>query len=134
MEILRGRSLDERERAALQILELAYEATSNPPCNSPEALRRHTEKLDSINAPGWSRLLKILEQIRLGYANPDYISAIKRGIMRTIDKCSDDNLSICYFALTTIEKAKPLCGQTLLFFQSAICSITRKNIYPVTCL
>jgi hypothetical protein len=71
VETWRGRDLDERKRATFQILELAYETASNPPCNNPETLRRYLERLNSIDAPG-CRLLKISTQIYLGHANPDY--------------------------------------------------------------
>jgi hypothetical protein len=109
MEVLRSKSLDEKERAALQVLEVAYEAAANPPCSNPEALRRYAEKLNSIHTPGWSLLLKILTQVLFGYANPSYVAAVKRGILQTIDKCSGDNLSIYYFALSAIDRIKPLC-------------------------
>ena len=108
MEILRNRNLDEKERAALQILEVVYEAASSP-CGGQEALRRYVEKLSGINAPGWSFILKILAYIHLGYADPSYIAVVRRGILRTIDKCSGDNLSIYYFALSAIDRIKPLC-------------------------
>jgi len=110
IEMLRGRGLDEKERAALQILELAYETASNPPCNSPETLRRYLERLNSIDAPGWSRLLKISTQIHLGHADTDYISTVKREILWTIDNCNGDNLSAYYYALKALERAKPLCA------------------------
>jgi hypothetical protein len=108
MEVLRGRGLNEAERAAFQILELAYEAASNPPCGNPEALRLYLERLSGIDAPGWSRLLKILTQIYLGRSDPDYVAAVKRGILRSIDSCSG-NLSVYYYALKALEKVKPLC-------------------------
>jgi hypothetical protein len=112
MEILRGRSLNEAERAAFQILELAYEATKSPPCGDPEAFRRYVEQLNSIDAPGWSRLLKILTLMRLGHADPDYVTAVKRGIMRSIDNCSGDNLSVYYYALAALKNIRPLCQET----------------------
>jgi hypothetical protein len=120
VETLRGRGLDEKERAAFQILELAYETASNPPCNNPETLRRYLERLNSIDAPGWSRLLKILTQIHLGHADTDYTSTVKRGILWTIDNCNGDNLSAYYYVLKALEKNKPLCEhqktQQLPFF------------------
>jgi hypothetical protein len=112
MEILRNRSLDEKERAAFQVLEVAYKAAANPPCGDQEALRRYAEKLNSIHTPGWSFLLKILTQIHLGYADPKHVAVIKRGILRTIERCSGDNLSIYYFALSAIDRIKPLCQNT----------------------
>jgi hypothetical protein len=81
----------------------------DPPCGNQEALYAYAEKLNSIHTPGWSFLLKVLAQIYLGYADPSYVAIVKRGILRTIDKCSGDNLSIYYFALSAIDRAKPLC-------------------------
>ncbi len=104
IEILRNRNLGEKERASLQVLEVAYEVAANPPCN--EALRRYVEKLDSIYTPGWSLLLKILTLIHLG---TDYVSAVKRGILQTIDRCNGDNLSIYYFALSVTDRVEPPC-------------------------
>jgi len=50
--------------------------------------------------------------MHLGYADPKHIAVIKRGISRTIEKCSGDNLSIYYFALLAIDRIKPLCQNT----------------------
>lgn len=109
MEVLSyNKSLDEKERAALQVLEVVYEAAANPPCNDPE-VKRYAEKLNNIHTPGWSSLLKILAQIHLGYASPDHVATVKRGILKAIDRCNGDNLSIYYFALTAIDRIKPLC-------------------------
>jgi hypothetical protein len=108
MDILRSRNLDEKERAALEILEVLY-AVANTPCGDREMLMRYVEKINSIDAPGWSRLLKILALIHLDSADKDYTSTVKMGILRTIDRCTGDNLSIYYYALKVLEKAKPLC-------------------------
>ena len=107
MGVLRNKTLDEEEHAALQVLEVTYETVANPPCNDPEALRRYAEKLNNIHTPGWSLPLKALTLAHLGHAE---YAGIKRGILRTIDKCSGDDLSIYYFALSAIERIKPLCG------------------------
>jgi len=47
--------------------------------------------------------------MHLSYADPKHIAVIKRGILRTIERCSGDNLSIYYFALSAIDRIKPLC-------------------------
>ena len=75
MEILRNRNLDEKERAAFQVLEVAYEAAANPPCGDQEALKRYAERLNGIHTPGWSFLLKISTQMHLSYADPCTSSA-----------------------------------------------------------
>ncbi len=106
MRVLSNRSLDEKERVALQVLEVAYEVAANPPCNNREAFRHYVEKLEGIHTPGWSFLLKILTLMRLGYTD---VATVKKGILRTIERCSGDNLSIYYFALSVIDRVKPLC-------------------------
>jgi hypothetical protein len=50
--------------------------------------------------------------MRLGYADPKHIAAIKRGILRTIERCSGSNMSIYYFALSAVDRIKPLCQNT----------------------
>jgi hypothetical protein len=94
------------------VLEVAYEAAASPPCGDQEALKRYAERLNSIHTPGWSFLLKILMQMRLGYADPKQMAVIKRRILRIIERCSGNNLSTYYFALSAIDRIKPLCQNT----------------------
>ncbi|MFZ8810677.1 MAG: hypothetical protein ACO2PN_21535 [Pyrobaculum sp.] len=106
MGVLRNKTLDEEEHAALQVLEVAYEAAANPPCNDWDAPRRYAERLEGIHTPGWSLLLKALTLAHLGHAE---YAGIKRGILWTIYRCNGGNLSIYYFALSATDKQ--LCRQ-----------------------
>jgi hypothetical protein len=103
LELLRSRNLDEKEKAALEILEVAREAA---PCNNTKAL---LEKIGSVQTRGWASLLKALATAHLT-CDQDYKDDVKRAVLWTVKRCHCDNLSICYFAYRILNRIKPLCG------------------------
>ena len=104
-ELLKSRSLDEKERAALEVLEAAYGAVVNPPCGNAEAL---LGKIGSVQTYGWASLLKALVAAHLT-CDPDYRDDVRRALLQAAVKCRCDNLSICYFAYRMLNRIKPLC-------------------------
>jgi len=109
LSLLKSRNLDEKEKAALEILETADEVAANPPCGNPETLRLYAKKINGIQTYGWASLLKALVMAHLT-CDPDYKDDIKLAILWTVKRCDCDNLSICYFAYRLLNRVKPLCS------------------------
>jgi hypothetical protein len=105
LELLRSRNLDEKEKAALEILEVAREAAANPPCGNTKAF---LEKISRVQTSGWASLLKALVAAHLT-CGQDYKDDVKRAVLWTVERCRCDNLSICYFAYRILNRIKPLC-------------------------
>jgi len=108
LNLLKGRNLDEKDKAALEILETVRKAVRNPPCGKPETLRQYVEKISSVQTYGWASLLKALVVAHLT-SDEDYKDDVKLAILWTVKKCHCDNLSICYFAYRLLNRTKPLC-------------------------
>jgi hypothetical protein len=106
LNILRSRNLDEKDKAALEILELAHEATKS--CNDPKALRQYVEEISNVQTYGWASMLKTLVLVHL-INDEDYKEDVKLAVLWTIKNCQCDNLSVCHFAYRMLGKAKPLC-------------------------
>jgi len=104
-ELLKSRSLDEKERAALEVLEAAYGAAANPPRGGTEAL---LERIGGVQTYGWASLLKALVAAHLT-CDPDYKDDVKRALLQAAAKCRCGNLSICHFAYRMLDAIKPLC-------------------------
>jgi hypothetical protein len=103
---VKSRSLDEKERAALEVLEVAYGAAISPPCGNTKAL---LEKISGIQTYGWASLLKALVVAHLT-CDPEYKNDVKRAIIQTVVKCHCDNLAICHFAYRVLDRVKLLCS------------------------
>jgi hypothetical protein len=109
LELLKSRNLDEKEKAALEILEAAREAAANPPCNNTKAF---LERISGVQTRGWASLLKALVAAHLT-DDEDYKDGVKRAVLWTVKRCHCDNLSICYFAYRILNRIKPLCGRQI---------------------
>jgi hypothetical protein len=105
-ELLKSRNLDEKERAALEVLEAAYGAAVNPPCSNAEAL---LEKISGVQTYGWASLLKALVAAHFT-CDPDYKNDVKRALLQAAVKCHCDNLSICYFTYRMLNRINLLCS------------------------
>ncbi len=106
LNLVKSRNLDEKEKAALEVLEIAYGAAANPPCGSTEAL---LEKINAVQTYGWASLLKALAAAHLT-CDPEYKNDVKRAIIQTAVQCHCDNLAICHFAYRMLDRVKPLCS------------------------
>jgi len=51
IELLESRMLDGEEEVMLKMLQVAYKAAADPPCGSPELLKRYVEKVRSMPEP-----------------------------------------------------------------------------------
>jgi hypothetical protein len=109
LNLLKSRDLDEKEKAALEILEAAGEVAASPPCGNPEALRRYAEKIHSVQTYGWASVLKALVTTHLT-CGPDYKDDVKLALLWAAKRCGCDNPSICYFAYRLLNRIKPLCS------------------------
>ena len=100
LDLVKSRSLDEKDKAALEVLEAAYGAVANPPCGSTEAL---LEKISGVQTYGWASLLKALVAAHFT-CDPDYKDDVKRALLQAAVKCRCDNLSICYFTYRMLNR------------------------------
>jgi hypothetical protein len=108
LDLVKSRSLDEKDKAALEILEAARGAVENPPCSEPGALRRYAEKIGGVKACGWASVLKALVVAHLT-DDEDYRDDVRLAILWTAKNRHCDSTSICYFAYRLSYRIKPLC-------------------------
>jgi hypothetical protein len=108
LDLLKSRSLDEKSKAALEILEMAREAVKNLPCRDPKALRQYVEKINGIQTYGWASVFKALVLAHLT-DDEDYKDDVRLAILWTAEKRQCDSTSVCYFAYYILNKVKPLC-------------------------
>jgi hypothetical protein len=108
LNTLRSRNLNEKERTALEVLEVAYDAVADPPC-TPQRLLRYMEKLQSVETTGWALLLKILVSMHISGADQDYAEGVKQGMLKSIKSGNCDNTTVCQFVYGIIDKVVPLC-------------------------
>jgi len=126
LELLETRDLDDEEEAMLKILELAYKAAANPPCNDPEMLRRYVKRVRS--APEPTERVKLLKTLILMHLTDDLknVDAFKNKIKRAFEERKNivhecDNvyctkrveyhpLPFHHFAFYIADKVKSLCS------------------------
>jgi hypothetical protein len=107
LNVLRSRNLDEKEKAALEVLEIAYDAATDPPC-SPQRLLLYMDKLWGVEAAGWALLLKTLVSMHISGADQDYVEGVKQWMQKAAKSgiCGTD---VCRFAYNIIDRITPLC-------------------------
>ncbi len=108
LDALKSRNLNEKEKAALEVLEIAYNAATDPPC-SPQKLLQYMGELENVEAPGWAFLLKMLASMHISGADQDYREGVKRGVLRAIEDGRCDNEAVCRFVYNIIDHVTPLC-------------------------
>ena len=108
LNLVRSRNLDEKEKAALEILETARGAVEKPPCSEPEMLKQYVEKIYSVQTYGWASLLKALVVAHLT-DDEDYRDDIRLAILWTVKNRHCDDMSACYFAYRILNRIRPLC-------------------------
>ncbi len=108
LDALKSRNLDEKEKAALRVLEIAYNAVVDPPC-SPQKLLQYMGELENVEAPGWVFLFKVLALMHISGVDQDYKEGVRRGILRAIKSGNCDNKAVCRFVYGIIDYVVPLC-------------------------
>jgi hypothetical protein len=108
LNALRSRNLDEKEKAALEVLEIAYNAVTDPPC-SPQMLLQYMGKLENVETPGWALLFKVLVSMHISGADQDYKEGVKRAILRAVKSGNCGNEAVCRFAYGVVDYVVPLC-------------------------